>query len=160
MFSTLSGIFQNFCLQHILQPQSPVTWWVGGGLKLFFFLNIDSLLPPSGLQPPTWAWRGAVCSTEIQVVAPLCLDTKLKIISECTFHCSWYYLYLIPWWQRQMKGKHVLITFAFLLWRSLQKSWSQVQLPWSAGGLTDKQNCEIDFCTQNCSSRSAIFFFF
>lgn len=43
--------------------------------------------------------------------------------------------------------------FCIFLGRSLQKSWSQVQLPWSAGRLPDKQNCEIDFCTQIYSSR-------
>lgn len=43
--------------------------------------------------------------------------------------------------------------FCIFLGRSLQKSWSQVQLPWSAGGLPDKQNGEIDFCTQIRSPR-------
>lgn len=159
MFSTLSGIFQNFCLQHILQPQSQVTWWVGGGFTLFCFFKYR--------QPTTslWPWAcdasadgGCTCSTEIQVVAPLCLDKKnLNIISECTFHCSWYYLVSYSRMTEINERQTCADYFCIFPGRSLQKSWSQVQLPWAARGLPDKQNCGIDFSTQSRSSRGSCF---
>lgn len=50
--------------------------------------------------------------------------------------------------ERQARADH----FCIFLGRSVQKSWSRVLPPWSAGGLADKESCETDFCTQIRSS--------